>query len=68
MPSAPDHDLLSRLEALYGRAFLRRLVVSGEEAMRVAARGGEPPPEIIARVKLRDGRAVLATVEAWRPI
>ena len=59
--------MLSRLERLYGSAFVHRLVVVGEEALRVAARGGEAPREIVVKLQLRAGQVVLTMVESWQP-
>jgi len=67
MSAAADQDLLQRLEALYGRAFLRRLVAAGEEVRRLAT-GGEAPPEIVARIRLRRERGGITWVGAWQEI
>ncbi len=68
MSQAADLNLLARLERLYGRAFLRRLVTVGEQARHEGETGGEPADEIVARVKLRHGKAVRVMVEGWRPV
>ena len=65
--TAPDTELLRRLDRLYGRAFLRRLVAVAEQAEHEASTGGEPTDEIVARLRLRDGRVVRTMVEPWRP-
>ena len=62
--TAPDRDLLARLQALYGRDFLRALVSAGEEARRLAERA---PPHIVATIQLRGGRCELYSVDCWRP-
>jgi len=61
-------DLLRRLELLYGLAFVARLVNVGEEALRVAARGGEPPRKIVVKLHLRAGRVEETMVESWHPV
>jgi hypothetical protein len=61
-------DLLVRLQRLYGRAFLCRLVAVGEEAQRIATQGGKPSPEIVARITMSGGSVTRTMVEVWRPV